>query len=232
MTRAPVRSKSSLVVAIDGPSGVGKTTVSRRLAGLLELSYVNTGAMYRALALAAQEAGVDIESDSALEEFCSGVKIRYDTSSGHVFVNGKEFTGEIRSLGAGRLASIVSSKTPVRKFLVDYQRSLALGGSLVMEGRDIGTVVLPDADLKVFLDAPHEVRARRRRLELGPDLSPGQVSEEINARDLRDTGRADSPLRKADGAICIDTGSLDIDGVVKRILGCIEELFDLEDIHS
>jgi cytidylate kinase len=232
MTQAAFKSKRSLVVAIDGPSGVGKTTVSRRLSELLELRYVDTGAMYRALALSAHEAGVDIESAEALEEFCSGVKIRYDTSSGHVFVNGKDFTGEIRSLSAGRLASIVSSKTPVRKFLVDYQRSLATGGSLVMEGRDIGTIVLPDADIKIFLDAPHAIRARRRHLELETELSSEQVSEEINARDVRDAGRADSPLRKADSAICIDTGSLDIDGVIKRILGCIEERFGLEDIRN
>ncbi len=232
MTRAAFKPKRSLVVAIDGPSGVGKTTVSSRLSELLELRYVNTGAMYRALALSANEAGVDIESGPALAEFCSGVKIRYDTSSGHVFVNGKDKTSEIRSLNAGRLASIVSSKTPVREFLVNYQRSLALGGSLVMEGRDIGTVVLPDADVKIFLDAEHAVRARRRHLELGTELSNEQVSEEINARDVRDTGRTDSPLRKADGAICIDTGTLDIDGVIKRILGCIEERFGLEDIHN
>lgn len=232
MTRAAFKPKRSLVVTIDGPSGVGKTTVSTRLAELLGLRYVNTGAMYRALALSAHEAGVDIESAEALEEFCSGLEIRYDTSSGRVFVNGEDKTGEIRSLSAGRLASIVSSKTPVRKFLVAYQRSLALGGSLVMEGRDIGTVVLPDADLKIFLDASHAVRARRRHLELETGLSSEQVSEEINARDVRDAGRADSPLRKADGAICIDTGSLDIDGVIKSILDCIEERFGLEDIHN
>ena len=224
--------KNSLVIAIDGPSGSGKTTVSRRLAEELGFRYVDTGAMYRAVALSVYEAGVDIESDAALDAFCSEATVEYVVETGAISVNGKDYTDKIRSLEAGRAASVVSSKSPVRRLLVDYQRGLAKGGSLVMEGRDIGTVVLPGADLKIFLTAEHGVRAGRRHGELGPGVTAAHVSVEIDARDRRDTERADSPLKKADNAVSIDTGSLDVEGVVGHILDCIEERFSHEDIHS
>ncbi len=214
--------KSSFIIAIDGPSGSGKTTVSRRLAEELGFRYVDTGAMYRAVALSVTMAGVDIGNDAALVAFCSAATIEYEPATGAIIVNGKDYTGEIRSLEAGRAASVVSSKGPVRRFLVDYQRSLVRGGSLVMEGRDIGTVVLPEADIKIFLTASRDVRAGRRHGELGPGATRAHVSVEIDARDRRDTERADSPLKQADDAIAIDTSSLDVDGVVGRILDSIK----------
>lgn len=225
-------SRRRLVIAIDGPSGSGKTTVSRLLAEELGLRYVDTGAMYRAVALAVYEAGIDIESAEAIETFCSEVAVEYDTDTGAIVINGKDYTGEIRSLEAGRAASIVSSKSAVRRLLVDYQRGLAREGAVVMEGRDIGTVVLPGADLKIFLTAPSGVRAGRRHVELGPDVTAARVSSEIDARDRRDTTRTDSPLKKAEDALGIDTSSLDANGVVTKILGYIEERLPIEDIHS
>ena len=216
-------SKRPLVIAIDGPSGSGKTTVSRRLAEELGFRYVDTGAMYRAVALSVDEAGVDIENDAALAAFCSEAAVEYDAETGSIHVNGKDYTAKIRSLEAGRIASVVSPKRAVRRLLVDYQRSLAKRGSLVMEGRDIGTVVLPGADLKIFLTAEHGVRAGRRHVELGPGVTGERVSEEMDARDRRDTERADSPLKKADDAVSIDTSSLDVEGVVAHILDCIAD---------
>ena len=221
-----------LVIAVDGPSGSGKSTISRLLAEELGLSYVDTGAMYRAVALSVDEAGVDIEDEAALQAFCSKPLVEYDVDTASISVNGKDYTSLIRSLEAGRLASIVSSKAPVRRLLVGYQQSLAGGGAIVMEGRDIGTVVLPGADIKVFLTASHEVRAGRRQVDLGPEVTGAKVSKEIDARDTRDTTRVDSPLKRAEDALSIDTSALDIEGVLQKIRNYIEERFGDEDIYS
>lgn len=213
-----LNAKKGVVIAIDGPSGVGKTTVSRLLAQRLHFRYVDTGAMYRALALAAGEAGVDLDSDSALERFCATVSISYD--AGVIALNGRDYTRMIRSQKAGELASIVSAKKSVRDFLVSFQRKLGETGPVVMEGRDIGTVVFPDATVKFFLDAPHEIRAQRRHLELTEKgrAKSGAVSKEIADRDRRDTSRANSPLKMAQDAVYIDTGGLTAQEVVERIL--------------
>lgn len=218
------KTPKDIVIAIDGPSGVGKTTVSKLVAGRLALRYVDTGAMYRSLAVAATEAGVDIESDAALAEFCGRVKVSYG-ATGAMLLDGRDYSGEIRTEEAGALASIASSKKPVRDFLVDCQRRLGSDGGVVMEGRDIGTVVFPNADVKIFLDAPHSVRADRRSLEL---IVKGAAVEEdvgrkIEERDRRDTERANSPLKKADDAVSIDTGGLDIEGVAAKILEVVAE---------
>src|SRR3972149_550451 len=154
--------KRGPVIAIDGPSGAGKSTISKFVAKELNLTYVDTGAMYRAFALASFDAGIDIEDESSLKEFSKTVSITFKDNGERVFLNGKDYSIEIRSQRAGELASIVSTKKTVREFLVNEQRRLARSGFCVMEGRDIGTVVCPDADVKIFLDAEGGARAIRR----------------------------------------------------------------------
>ncbi|MFQ5464568.1 MAG: (d)CMP kinase [Thermodesulfobacteriota bacterium] len=217
MTPSGTKTTRAVVVAVDGPGGVGKTTVSKLLAGRLGLGYVDTGAMYRAVALAAHRAGVDLESTEELSAFCSGAEVEYDAGAGSVRVNGEDYTGIIRTAEAGRLASIASSRAPVRRLLTGLQRELAREGSVVMEGRDIGTVVLPGADIKFFLDAPGGVRAGRRHGELsGEDLA--SVGRELAERDRRDSSRENSPLVMADDAIYVDTGNIDIEGVLAVLM--------------
>lgn len=231
--------KKGPIIAIDGPSGVGKTTVSRRVAESLGFKYVDTGAMYRSLAVAAKDAGIDIESDKALADYCAEVVVTYDVASGNMLLDGVDYSDRIRTEEAGALASITSAKTPVRDFLVACQRKLGeggttpFGGNVVMEGRDIGTVVFPDADVKIFLDASHDVRAQRRRKELEQKaVAATDVGKKIAERDKRDTERKNSPLTKAADAIVIDTGSLDVDGVVDKILSEIKKRLKVGDIRS
>lgn len=216
--------KRSSVIAIDGPSGVGKTTVSRRVAAALGYRYVDTGAMYRSLAVAANAAGVDLESDIWLDDYCARVAVSYD-GAGNMLLDGVDYSDRIRTEEAGALASITSAKRSVRDLLVACQRILGHEGNIVMEGRDIGTVVFPDADVKIFLDASHDVRAARRHDELALKgaAAASDVSKKIAERDRRDTQRTNSPLKAAPDAVVIDTGSLDIDGVVARILEIVKE---------
>jgi len=217
-----------VLIAIDGPSGVGKTTVSRRVAKALGFKYVDTGAMYRSLAVAANDVDVDIESDAALSDYCARIAVTYD-GAGNMLIDGVDYSGRIRTEEAGVLASITSAKTPVRDFLVACQRRLGQAGSVVMEGRDIGTGVFPDAVVKIFLDASHDVRAARRHKELAEKgkAVASDVSRKIEERDRRDTQRKNSPLVAATDAVVIDTGSLDIDGVVAAILKVVRERTDL-----
>ncbi len=215
---------SRIIVAIDGPSGVGKSTVSRLLAKKLNAHYVDTGAMYRAIALGAMEAGIGIDDGEKLMEFLKHAKVVFD--EGLVLLNGVDLTEKIREPGIGELASIYSSSPLVRGRLVFIQRKLAASASkVVMEGRDIGTVVLPEADIKFFLDASSEIRAARRQADEKSldERSIEDVAEDMNERDLRDTTREDSPLKMADDAIRIDTGLLSIDDVVREMMTKIEE---------
>ena len=213
------------VIAIDGPSGVGKTTVSRLLAGRLGYEYINTGAMYRSVALAADEAGVDLTSGEELAVFLLTVEAAYDFDKGSIILNGRDYSALVATQRAGALASVASSKAPVRDFLVAFQRTLGASGGVVMEGRDIGTNVFPDAEVKFFLDAPHEVRALRRHKESGASegASGTDVSEQIRERDARDTTRALSPLKTAPDAVTVDTGELSIEGVVELLVKTLEE---------
>lgn len=226
--------KKGPVIAIDGPSGVGKTTVSKRVAEKLGFSYINTGAMYRALALAAKESWVDLSSDTVLAEFCTGIDFMYDIGSGRVVVDGVDYTERLWTQEAGELASRVSTKKSVREFLVAYQRGLGEAGRVVMEGRDIGTAVFPDADAKIFLDASPEIRAERRRLELvGKGAAgAGEVERELEERDRRDTERAVSPLKMAEDAVMVDTGSMGIEEVVKQVVDAINERLRVGDTRS
>jgi cytidylate kinase len=215
------------VIAIDGPSGAGKTTVSRLVSQRLNFRYVDTGAMYRAVALAASEAGIDIESDEELERFLKGLDIRFGKND-EILLNNRDFSRRIRGPKAGPLASRVSRKRPVREFCVFLQRRLGEKGNVVMEGRDIGTVVFPDADVKIFLDASTEMRAGRRHRELAETgkvetARLEDVAREIKERDLRDSRRALSPLKMADDAVYLDTSEQPVEAVVERILHIVKE---------
>ncbi|MEK6530912.1 MAG: (d)CMP kinase [Deltaproteobacteria bacterium] len=212
--------KKKLVIAIDGPGGVGKSTVARLAAQRLGIQYINTGAMYRAVALAARDEGIDVQDDKAVQGFCSRLCIAYDPEKETISVNNRDYTGEIKEESAGALASVASQKRPVRELLVRLQREFGAKKPAVMEGRDIGTVVFPDAVVKIFLDALPEIRAQRRSLEMkdAPAGAETTVLTGIRERDARDMGRDASPLKAANDAIRIDTGGLDINGVLERVL--------------
>jgi len=210
------------IIAIDGPAGAGKSTVSRRLAQALGLRYVDTGAMYRVVGVLADEAGVDFDDVAALAALCDGLTLRFDEQPDgvHVLANGRDLTRAIRTAAAGQLASKVSTQPVVRERLVALQRRLGEGGGVVMEGRDIGTVVLPNATVKIFLVASAGERARRRWSELtgrGEVADLAHIEREIEERDVRDRTRAHSPLVPADDALLIDTTAEGIDAVVARV---------------
>ncbi len=211
-----------LVVAIDGPAGAGKSTVSRRLAEALGYRYIDTGAMYRVIGVLAAEERIDFADGAALGALCDRTSMDFEDQNGRVRVsaNGRDLSAAIRTAEAGQLASRVSAVSAVREHLVAKQRAMAAGGGVVMEGRDIGTVVCPDAAVKVFLDAsPHE-RARRRAHELHGAPTAAEIdrmAREITERDARDRSRAHSPLRPAADAVVVDTTTRPIDDVVNEL---------------
>jgi len=222
--------KKGPVIAIDGPGGVGKSSVSRKVAESLGFKYINTGAMYRALALAAKDSWVDIKDDLVLKDFCSNVNIEYSPETGRIVIDGTDYTDQIKTDRAGELASKISAQPSVRVCLSAYQRVLGEEGRVVMEGRDIGTIIFPDADVKVFLDAPHEVRAERRRLELEKSGAAGsKVSSILEERDKRDAGRQTAPLKMADDAVLVDTGGMSLDEVVSKVLQIVNERLSVGD---
>ncbi|HWS54298.1 MAG TPA: (d)CMP kinase [Pyrinomonadaceae bacterium] len=212
-----------LIVAIDGPSGAGKSTLGRRLARELGLLYIDTGAMYRAVALAVTRAGVSTADPAAVAEAArrADIQLAGDPDSLQVRLDGSDVSREIRGEQVGHTASIVSAIPEVRRELVRRQREMGERGGVVLDGRDIGTVVFPDADVKFFLTAVPEERARRRfdeeRLKERDQTFEATLAD-INARDRRDSSRADSPLRIADDAVVIDTTELPIEEVYRRML--------------
>jgi cytidylate kinase len=209
-----------VVVAIDGPAGAGKSTIARRVAARLGYTYIDTGAMYRAVALAAMRSGVDLADQARVEALARAVRIDFSPSGG-VLLDGEDVTEAIRAPEVSPAASKVSAFPGVRQALVERQREIAAGRHVVMEGRDIGSVVFPDAEVKIYLDADPRVRAQRRVRELrdkGIEADPGAIEREMRERDHRDSTRADSPLKRTADAAYVDTTRLTPDGVEAAIL--------------
>lgn len=211
---------NDLVVTVDGPSGTGKTTVSKEVARLAGLPHLDTGAFYRAATLAALRVGVDLEDAREVEHVTR--RIALDQDQGTMYLDGKDVSDEIRSEAVTAGVSAVSSHPGVRRLLVGHQRAWVQrhGNRAVVEGRDIGSVVFPDATLKIYLDASPEVRARRRALQDGDD--PDRVIADQARRDHLDSTRKASPLSVPKGAIVIDTSNLGFDDVVGKIVGLVE----------
>jgi cytidylate kinase len=203
-----------VVIAIDGPAGAGKSTVAQGVARALGFTYLDSGAMYRAVALGALDRGIDLDDAERLGELAWSLDIDFDGDT--IRLDGKPVEGRIRTPEVTVAASRVSRHPQVRQAMVKRQRELIAAGNYVAEGRDIGTVVSPDSPLKIFLTANEEERARRRAAESGETVS--EVQSAMRDRDRRDQERADSPLQRADGSIDIDTTDLGSDEVVARIV--------------
>jgi cytidylate kinase len=208
-----------MVIAIDGPAGAGKSTVAKGVAGALGLTYLDSGAMYRAVALAALERGIDPDDGERLGELAWALDIDFDGDT--IRLDGKPVEGRIRSPEVTVAASRVSVHPQVRQAMVKRQRELIAAGNYVAEGRDIGTVVSPDSPLKVFLTADETERARRRAADSGEPVD--DVREAMRDRDRRDEERADSPLRQAEGAFYLDTTDLTPEQVIERIADTARE---------
>jgi cytidylate kinase len=207
-----------LIVAIDGPAGAGKSTVAARLAVRFGLLNLESGAMYRAFALKAIEHGDDPGDANALQQLAAQTSIRLEpTPSGNrVLLDGNDVTGRLREPAITQAASRVSVHPAIREWMVSLQRKLGEQGGIVMEGRDIGTVVFPDADIKIFLDASPEARGERRYEQTGKSASQESILKEIRDRDDRDRNRAQSPLKPAPDATIIDSTHLTLDEVVAK----------------
>ena len=220
-------SKKQYAVAIDGPSGAGKSTLARAAAERLGILYVDTGAIYRTIGLYVQRRGIDPKDTAAVLAALPDIRIGMDHDDDgmqRMLLNGEDVTADIRLPEISMYASAVSAIQGVRDFLMEMQRSLARECSVIMDGRDIGTVVLPDADVKIFLYADVEVRAKRRELELQQRGTPKpyeEVLREMEERDYNDTHRAAAPLREADDAIMVDTSSMDFDASLALLLDVI-----------
>ena len=207
------------VIAVDGPAGAGKSTVSKIVAAKLGFTYIDTGAMYRAVGLKLLRSGKPL-TENILSEIVNDIEIKLDESA-KVFLDGEEVTKEIRTPKVSKLASDVSKYGFVRKKVTELQREMAVKGSVIMDGRDIGTQVLPNADVKIFLTATLHERAKRRFEELkakGQTVIVDVIEKEIAARDKQDSEREIAPLAKADDAVLIDSTDLTVDEVVTKIL--------------
>lgn len=216
-------------VAIDGPAGAGKSTISRKAAAELGYIYIDTGALYRTVGLNALRLGVDINDDNAVISTLTDelkVELKFIDGEQRMFLNGEDVSAAIRTPEASMAASRVSAVPKVRQYLFDLQKNLAKNNNCIMDGRDIGTVVLPDADVKIFLTASPEARAERRYKELqekGMDASYEEVLADMVKRDYDDSHRALAPLKQADDAILCDTSDIDLQQSIDLIINTIKE---------
>ncbi len=223
MVRPDIGRANGLVIAIDGPSGAGKSTVAHLLAERLGYLQIDTGAMYRAVAYLMSQSGIDPQDDGAVQRFCSDVDICLDRSNGfqRVYANGQEVTDRIRTPEMSLLTSKISTLRPVREAMMFAQRRMGSKGGVVLEGRDIGTVVFPDADVKFFLSASAEERGRRRFMELaakGEQVTLECTIKAVVLRDEQDSQRDLAPLRMAEDAIAIDSSGKTIDEVLDLMM--------------
>ena len=216
-------------VAIDGPAGAGKSTLAKQVAQNLGFVYVDTGAIYRAVGYHMDLMGIGPKDKDGIERLLDDVNLKLTYDAGglqHVILNGMDVTGEIRTPEMSRMASLISAYPAVRDFLLDLQRDMARQYSVVMDGRDIGTAVLPNAPLKVYLTASAHVRALRRWKELtekGQTADLAKIEEDINERDYQDMHREHSPLVQAEDAVLVDSSEMTIDEVVEKILSLARE---------
>jgi cytidylate kinase len=227
MEEAKTCNRRKLTIAIDGPSGAGKSTVGKSLARRLGYIYIETGAMYRAVALKAKEKSIVPEDEKGLSRLASSLQIIFVTKGEgtHVLCDGEDVTEAIRSPEISRRASDISMRKVVREALVEKQREMGRGGGVVLEGRDIGTVVFPDADVKFYLDAETEERGRRRFKELidkGIKVNYIETLEEVVKRDHNDMSRDLSPLKKADDALFIDSTHRSVEEIVKEMVRIVK----------
>lgn len=215
-------------IAIDGPAGAGKSSIAKLVAEKLTFVYIDTGAMYRTMALYCLKHGIDTEDRTQVEGRCDeiDIKIAYEDGEQQIYLNGDNVSSEIRREQVGNQASVVASYPKVREKLVSLQRQMAASSDVIMDGRDIGTVVLPDAEVKIYLTASSAVRARRRYKELqdkGVECDLNKIEEDIIVRDRQDMSRDVSPLRQAEDAVLLDSSDLSIEEVVDRIIAIYSE---------
>lgn len=216
-----------IIVAIDGPSGAGKSTVSKLLAKRLGYMYIDTGAMYRAVALKAKRDNVDINDSAALSRLCDSVKIEFVPDNGglRTILNGEDVSEAIRTPEMSMAASDISARKEVRAALLSLQRRMGECGGVVLEGRDVGTVIFPNAEAKFFLDASLEERGKRRYKELvskGNNVTLEQTVEDVRKRDINDSSRDIAPLKKADDAVVVDSTGLSIEEVVESMIRVVQ----------
>lgn len=214
----------NIIIAVDGPAGAGKSTVAKMVAKRLNISYLDTGAMYRVVTYGALKSGIDVDDDESVIEIADEADITFD-NAGRIYLNGEDVSEQIRSREVSANVSVVAQIQRVRIRMVELQREIARNIPLILDGRDIGTYVFPNADFKFFLIAsPHE-RGRRRCNELklkGIACNIEEIVEDIKKRDLADSQREFAPLKKADDAIEIDTTHMSIEEVVEKIIGIVE----------
>lgn len=219
----------SVAIALDGPAGAGKSSIAKRAAKALDFIYVDTGALYRTIGLAATRKGVEPKPSLEVEKLLSEITVDLtfnDKGEQVVLLDGEDVSGLIRTPEASMMASKISAVPSVRAYLLDLQRNMAKSHNVIMDGRDIGTVVLPDANVKIFLTASPEARAQRRFKELcekGMDVKYEDILNEVITRDYNDSHRETAPLKPAEGCVMVDTTELDFEQSVEKIISLIKE---------